>query len=83
MRHINIKHRVTGSHIIIFNLPTFSVSISAHCIYNLQGYAYSYTFVTFGLLQIRSFKFDSWYICKSLLNINVGISTWIHCITVG
>ena len=33
MSPINIKHRVTGSHITIINLPNFSLSISAHCIY--------------------------------------------------
>ena len=37
MRHTNIKPWTTGWHNITINLPIFLLSISAHCIYNLQG----------------------------------------------
>ena len=57
-RHINIK------------LPIFLLSINAHCIYNLQGYAYGYTFVC---RRMCNFSFDSYHISKSLLNLVVAV----------
>ena len=56
------------------------MSISSHCIYNLQGYTYGYTFVAFGMLQMCSFNFDSCFISYSPLNFNSGIVFVIHLI---
>ena len=53
--------------------PNLSLSISANCIYNLQSHTYGYTFVTFGLLPMCSFNFDSFNNSKSPLNFNVRI----------
>ena len=61
------QKRATGSHIIIINLPIFSLSISR--------FVHVVT-----LWFMHSFNFDSFYISKSALNLNVGVSTSIHFI---
>ena len=59
-----IKQRVTESHIIFINLQFFFPPINAHCTYNPQGYAKSYTCV---YCEMCSFSFNLFLFHHSVL----------------